>query len=58
MTLTVTVYYIWQVRNRNVFEGVSFVSKDVTHRICTHVYKVMFKLYSQILDIGVVSLIV
>ncbi|KAK6136945.1 hypothetical protein DH2020_029306 [Rehmannia glutinosa] len=44
-----TVYQLWNARNRLIFEGEVSHIDLVIHKIKTHVYKVMFSLYPDVL---------
>ncbi|XP_022860943.1 uncharacterized protein LOC111381398 [Olea europaea var. sylvestris] len=49
VALASTVYYIWLTRNRKIFEDLPADLDSIARRIKTHVYKVMFTLYPDIL---------
>ena len=49
MALAVTVYEIWNVRNRAVFEGLKPCVETIICRIKTFVYKAIFTLYPNVL---------
>ena len=44
-----TVYYIWNARNRCIFEGQCPSVTDIVSKIKTHVYRVLFTLYPHVL---------
>ncbi|XP_022895208.1 uncharacterized protein LOC111409387 [Olea europaea var. sylvestris] len=49
VALASTVYYIWLTRNRMIFEDLPADLDSIARRIKTHVYKVMFTLYPDVL---------
>ncbi|XP_022855080.1 uncharacterized protein LOC111376355, partial [Olea europaea var. sylvestris] len=49
VALATKVYYIWLTRNRKLFEDLSYDLDSIVRRIKTHVYKVMFTLYPDVL---------
>lgn len=51
VALASTVYYIWLTRNRMIFEDLLANLDSIAKRIKTHVYKVMFTLYPDVLII-------
>lgn len=49
IALACTIYQLWTARNRSIFEGLRPPASSNIRRIKTHVYKVMFSLYPNVL---------
>lgn len=46
-----TVYHIWATRNKQIFEDVVSDKEDIIHKIKSHVHRVMFVLYPDVLSL-------
>lgn len=42
-------YNVWRTRNNILFDGHLFVARDVSHKVMTHVYRVMHKSFPHLL---------